>query len=391
MTGKIWQSFLKKTFLYCGLRLRRPLGKWLKWDDDWEWYFSPSQECLFRYRSDGWKYFSQVHKRDKLPTFLNTGKETNKPEDLQRATIYVNKNRLVCTGWAPIKYTQNPKADTFLQHLSRLDPEEHWCFDYLDMTDDRYIMAEAIKQGNAIAVSDGSFQDQYGPAAWVLEGDSSSGRISGAVTAPGNAKDQSAYRSELTGIYSIMMCTKNLCEYFNITSGSITLGCDGQSALDKAFNQVSILQIGESNYDLLFAIRTLWANSPLTWTFRHILGHQDDHSSLENLDRWAKLNIEMDSRAKKHMPIAKHSSRHCMIFAEPWSLWIQGGKIATELSDTIYDLVHSTEAKNYWTNKDNVGEDVMDRIDWESIATAMEESRRNKRIFISKHAAECAG
>ncbi len=79
------------------------------------------------------------------------------------------------------------------------------------------------------------------------------------MTVPGTAKDQSAYRSELAGLYCILLGAKQLCEFFNITQGSIELGCDGQSALDKAFNYVSIIKIEDSNYDLLFAIRNLWA------------------------------------------------------------------------------------------------------------------------------------
>ncbi len=114
---------------------------------------------------------------------------------------------------------------------------------------------------------------------------------------------------------------KKLCEFFNITQGSIELGCDGLSALDKAFNYVSIINIEDSNYDLLLTIRNLWAYSPLTWKFCHVKGHQDDHSSHEKLDRWAKLNVEMDSRAKRHIEIAKRSPRHYMLVHEPWSIW----------------------------------------------------------------------
>jgi hypothetical protein len=73
-----------------------------------------------------------------------------------------------------------------------------------------------------IAVSDGSFQDQYGTAAWVLEGSTPKGRIVGAVIVPGTAKDQSAYRSELAGIYSILLCVKKLCEFFHITATKMT-------------------------------------------------------------------------------------------------------------------------------------------------------------------------
>jgi hypothetical protein len=83
------------------------------------------------------------------------------------------------------------------------------------------------------------------------------------------------------------------------------LGCDGQSALDKAFNHVATICIEDPNYDLLLAIRTLWAYLPLNWKFCYVKGHQDDHSSPTDLDRWAKLNVEMDTRAKRHMEIAK--------------------------------------------------------------------------------------
>jgi hypothetical protein len=154
-----------------------------------------------------------------------------------------------------------------LEHLSVLESEEHWCFDYITLLDDGSIITQAIQQGNAIAISDGSFQDQFGTASWVLEGTCAIGRIVGDVIVPGAARDHSAYRSELAGIYSILVCAKHLCDFFNITPGSIELGCDGQSALDKAFNYVSLLRIENPNYDLLSAILTLWVHSPINWKF----------------------------------------------------------------------------------------------------------------------------
>jgi hypothetical protein len=80
--------------------------------------------------------------------------------------------------------------------------------------------------------------------------------------------------------------------------------------LDKAFNCVSIIRIEDPNYDILSAIRALWTQSTLLWTFRHIKGHQDEVTPNCELDRWAKLNIEMDTWAKSHMVIAKRSPRH---------------------------------------------------------------------------------
>jgi hypothetical protein len=63
---------------------------------------------------------------------------------------------------------------------------------HLDMEEDGQIIALAIQQGEATAISDGSIQDTYGTAAWVVEGTYSNGRALGAVVVPGSAKDQSA-------------------------------------------------------------------------------------------------------------------------------------------------------------------------------------------------------
>ncbi len=253
------------------------------------------------------------------------------------------------------------------------------------------IIALAIQQSEAIAISDGSFQDTYGTAAWVVEGTDSNGRALGAVVVPGSAKDQSAYRSELAGLYSILVFVKQLCEFYQISSGSIELGCDGQSALDKAFNYVYLIRVEDANHDLLQAIRTLWAYSPISWRFKHVKGHQDDHTALGSLDRWAKLNIEMDAKAKNHMAIAKRPPHHYMIVHEPWSLWFEDKKITSDLPITIYDLVHASSAKEYWRQKDNLTSEAIESVNWESIDKAMTETKRSRRVFVSKHTCGMCG
>lgn len=319
------------------------------------------------------------------------GLPSSPPKDPHRASIYVNKSRIVCTRYSPILPKTNVKAESFLHHLCSSKPGERWCFDRIELSDDGFTLAKAIKQGDAIVISNGSFKEQFGTASWELEGGSSDGRIMGVVTAPGTWKDQSTYRSELTGIYSIMVCVKNLCEFYNITAGSIELGCDGQSALDKAFNYVALIKVEDSNYDLLASIRNLWANSPIQWKFRYIKGHQDDVQSWDQLDRWAKLNIEMDLRAKDHIKIAMISSRHYTLIGKPWSLWSQGEKILTGFTDTIYDLVHAEAAKEYWTRKDKLTQATIDSVNWELIEIAMNESRCSRRVFISKHSSGMCG
>jgi hypothetical protein len=41
-------------------------------------------------------------------------------------------------------------------------------------------------------------------AAWVIEGEEGSGRVSGRISIPGSSEVQSAYRNELMGILTII-------------------------------------------------------------------------------------------------------------------------------------------------------------------------------------------
>jgi hypothetical protein len=46
-------------------------------------------------------------------------------------------------------------------------------------------LAQDIQQGNAIAISDGSFKNTYGMAAWVIEGTLQQNQLVGRTIAPG--------------------------------------------------------------------------------------------------------------------------------------------------------------------------------------------------------------
>ena len=92
-------------------------------------------------------------------------------------------------------------------------------------------VAEDIKNGTATAVSDGSFKNKNGTSAFLVCAKDDSQRIIGVNVVPGACKEQSAYRSELAGISGILMVLDILCKKFQITSGAIEIGLDGQQAL----------------------------------------------------------------------------------------------------------------------------------------------------------------
>jgi len=89
----------------------------------------------------------------------------------------------------------------------------------------------------------------------------------------------------------ILVMVQKLCAVFNIIEGTIHLGCNGQSALHRAFSD-SPISPDEPQNDLLSVLHHHRCKSPLLWKTRYIVeGCQDDTRNLDQLDTWAMLNI----------------------------------------------------------------------------------------------------
>jgi len=81
-------------------------------------------------------------------------------------------------------------------------------------------------------VSDGSFMKGEGAAAWTIEGKNKEGRCVGTSLMPGDASDQSAFRSKLTGLYGIFLHLKYMAEGWQEEGLQIMVACNGKSAVD---------------------------------------------------------------------------------------------------------------------------------------------------------------
>ena len=93
------------------------------------------------------------------------------------------------------------------------------------------LIADNIRNGKAIAISDGSFKNANGTSAFLVCAEDDSKKIIDVNAVPGACKEQSAYRSELAGVSGILMVLDIVCTKFRITSGGIEIGLDGQQAM----------------------------------------------------------------------------------------------------------------------------------------------------------------
>ena len=172
-----------------------------------------------------------------------------------------------------------------------MDDSAKWAVQNWIATDNGRTIAEAIKSGKAIAVSDGSYKNNLGTAAFVIEGADSNDRVEGVMVVPGG--DMDSHRSELAGLYGITIMVNIICRIHSIEEGSIEVGCDSQTALHEVFESNNLTR---KDVDLKVACRQWKAASPIRWTTHHIRAHQDKYKT-KKLNRWAKLNCEMDRKA----------------------------------------------------------------------------------------------
>jgi hypothetical protein len=99
----------------------------------------------------------------------------------------------------------------------------------------------------------------------------------------------------------------------------------------------------------------------------------------------------MDLLAKSHIPIAERTSRYQTIPGEPWSIYFQSCKITSKPVSTIYSLIHSASAREYWESKSAKNTQLYNLTVLEALGKALSSIDLNRRIFIIKHATGFCG
>jgi len=86
--------------------------------------------------------------------------------------------------------------------------------------------------GKALAVSDGSFQNQCGACAWIVKGANERNQIKGSMLTPGNTGDHSSFRSKAANLYGLLMTMWYLLKD-NLLTGILTAACGGRTVEDQ--------------------------------------------------------------------------------------------------------------------------------------------------------------
>ena len=152
-----------------------PLGRWIDDKISWSWYYSPSEERVYFQTNEQWQFHPRLPGRASRAATMRFTRlahrvtAPNLPDDLERATVQWTPAYLTCTGSACTLTSPSPTpAPTFNDYLATLDPDVAWAVRNLATAVDGTGIAGAIASGRYIGISDESFKDAFGTAAWIL-------------------------------------------------------------------------------------------------------------------------------------------------------------------------------------------------------------------------------
>ena len=401
----IWRVALRQCFLPLyshSLKLTNPLGEWHSpTNDSWEWWYSPSDNRLYHHSNETWTPWTLVPNQYHRPKYQSSHTTVpDPPPDIRRASIYQSHNSPFRTlsNHGPHRPPPPPvPMDTLSDILEQLPPDAHWAVQRCnEFTDNGTYIANAIMDGEAVAISDGSLKNSFGTAAFVIEGATKLNRILGVNIVPGPLSDGKSYRCEISGLIAAVLVINAICKLHNITTGSVTIGCDNEAAIE-IFDPGYIPNPQKDSYDMVMALRTLLRESPITWNHIHVAGHQDDKKDFP-LTRLEHLNVEMDSTAKafwNHLYLQERHSMippHHQVHGEGWSIWDSNDtKVASPSTSALYDCIRGPVTQQYWARHDRYPHDAITSIDWEACGDNMEALGLYRRRQVTKHASENCG
>ena len=258
-------------------------------------------------------------------------------------------------------------------------------------------IALALQSGNCAMISDGSFDPSISQAAgaWCIGNEALHRLLTGQSPCTGQKTSHSAYRGELAALYGGMMCIKLLCEYKNITTGRILIGCDGLGALKKI--QTTTTPLSTKHFDYVSSLQMIIKEIPLSIQFIHVKGHQDASIDMEQLSVVEQMNVLADTLAKQANSRLTHDNRtaNLPLFKELGPLFLSNGitqtKLTSQLQHSLYSELTKYPTRSYWQKKMTIPSSYSPTIAWDAISSAFTSLSSTKQTEVIKWNSEFCG
>ncbi len=358
-----------------------PLGPWLQQPTHPGWYFESSSDRLWHLDQSKWTFHTPVPQRTRRRIYHTRGQRAIAPDVslLRRASVLATPGNLTLTGHGPIRppspMQPGPQSFSSLRFVSDWAVNYHIIGSWKDLFND-------ILTGRGYAISDGSFKQNQGSAAWIIEGSGSTNRVLGECFTPGTDDDHSSFRSELAGIYTCLLFLHLCFPHNNTEKPEFYLACDGKSVLHRLWNKRKT-SAAEPHYDLLSGTRHLLLDCGFKVILAHVKGHQDQGIPTV-LTRDAMLNIEADTLAKDKLTrYAPGPSTYVIPFSYG-ACYVSGRRVVKNIQATLRQHINGLPASKYWQHRRSLTPAIWAKIDWPSYQRAMLEIPLHRRRWVSK-------
>ena len=164
---------------------------------------------------------------------------------------------------------------------------------------------------------------------------------------PGTADIQSAFRSELAGILYVLLTLQQICLLGGVQGCTITIHCDGLSAIQILNKAPELVNYTKSNFDIINAVTKVRKQLPIVIKLAHIKGHQDHGTAYHRLTPLARLNVEADDLATtraaqlnvhtRNLQNASLPYSHCDVFIQ--SRLTGNTKINSNLTGSLQSII----------------------------------------------------
>lgn len=258
-----------------------------------------------------------------------------------------------------LEFGQNPRGEenmeevdtSFKAMLGKQQNKMHWIWNVIHSAKELIRIIQALRAGNLLAVSDGSYLDGIDMSVSILD-DGSGERMWCLSVTPGAMQFQHSHRSKLAGVAASLVMVKTLWTFFRVDMEKVMVCLDGKQAIDNVLRERLVLE--QLDYDMISQIQWLIESIPVYIEFKWVRGHQDDWIPFHQLSYPAQLNVIADHKAKEHLKrhIPSTIPDKAMIFPnEGWSMIFKGVKLSKVDPEIIYNQLMSHSLRNYWTRE----------------------------------------
>ena len=377
-------------------RLRSPLGAWNLDFSHWLWFYSPSVRQIFKRCDNIFQIYNSTGRNLRSSTMsfqidVSTTM-TSLPVDVQLATVEMNFGSLIISG-STVQRTSLPSftfphSHSLTTAIHNLPPSQQWIFANCALPQDNGVaLVKSIVEGTTcIGVSDGSFKAPLSTASFILAAPEIPRHLHlvGSVPTPGG---QSSYRSELVGIFALIICVNTICIAHQIPKGSVQVSCDNDEALRWIFGS-STVSCETSDFDIIRAARTVLSDLPLRCHPTKVKGHRDENVPFDDLSFLEQQNVLVDNLAnafRNNLLRQGYSPTRRQVSADGcWSLSLGPETITSAFRSKV--LHHrSSHRRRLQLQKAGLPSTAFDLIDWEAIGKALASLPISRQHWLLKY------